>query len=48
LSAGHVVVATGRDAAKVTAAMGDHDSLLAITLDVTVLAICEAVRRLQE
>ena len=35
LSAGHAVVATGRDAAKVSAAVGDHESLLAIRLDVT-------------
>ena len=35
LAAGHSLVATGRDAAKVTAAIGDHDSLLAIKLDVT-------------
>ena len=35
LSAGHAVVATGRDAAKVAAAVGDHESLLATTLDVT-------------
>jgi len=35
LSAGHAVVATGRDAAKVEAAVGDHESLLAIKLDVT-------------
>jgi len=35
LAAGHPLVATGRDAAKVTAAIGDHDSLLAIRLDVT-------------
>ena len=35
LSTGHAVVATGRDAAKVTAAVGDHDRLLAIKLDVT-------------
>jgi NAD(P)-dependent dehydrogenase (short-subunit alcohol dehydrogenase family) len=28
LSAGHAVVATGRDAAKVAAAVGDHESLL--------------------
>src|SRR5438045_658969 len=35
LRAGHAVVATGRDPAKVAAALGDHDSLLAITLDVT-------------
>jgi NAD(P)-dependent dehydrogenase (short-subunit alcohol dehydrogenase family) len=35
LAAGHSVVATGRDAAKVEAAMGKHDKLLAIKLDVT-------------
>jgi NAD(P)-dependent dehydrogenase (short-subunit alcohol dehydrogenase family) len=35
LSAGHAVVATGRDPAKVTAAIGHHDDLLAIRLDVT-------------
>ena len=35
LSAGHAVVATGRDAAKVSAAVGDHESLLAVRLDVT-------------
>jgi NAD(P)-dependent dehydrogenase (short-subunit alcohol dehydrogenase family) len=34
LTAGHAVVATGRDATKVAAAVGDHDSL-AIKLDVT-------------
>ncbi|OAI58701.1 oxidoreductase [Ralstonia solanacearum] len=35
LAAGHAVVATGRDAAKVAAAIGNHDDLLAIKLDVT-------------
>jgi NAD(P)-dependent dehydrogenase (short-subunit alcohol dehydrogenase family) len=35
LAAGHAVVATGRDAAKVVAAVGDRGSLLAIKLDVT-------------
>ncbi len=35
LAAGHALVATGRDAAKVTAAIGDHDRLLALRLDVT-------------
>src|SRR5881296_284961 len=35
LAAGHAVAATGRDAAKVVAAVGDHDNLLAIKLDVT-------------
>ena len=35
LRAGHAVVATGRDDAKVAAAVGDHEELLAIKLDVT-------------
>jgi NAD(P)-dependent dehydrogenase (short-subunit alcohol dehydrogenase family) len=35
LAADHAVVATGRDAAKVAGAVGDHDNLLATTLDVT-------------
>jgi len=35
LTAGHAVVATGRDAAKVATAVGGHDSLMAIKLDVT-------------
>ena len=35
LNAGHAVVATGRDAAKVATAVGDHGSLLVIKLDVT-------------
>jgi NAD(P)-dependent dehydrogenase (short-subunit alcohol dehydrogenase family) len=35
LANGHAVVATGRDAAKVAAAVGPHGSLLASTLDVT-------------
>jgi len=35
LAAGHAVVATGRDTAKVAAAVGDHENLLAIRLDVT-------------
>jgi NAD(P)-dependent dehydrogenase (short-subunit alcohol dehydrogenase family) len=35
LAADHAVVATGRDAAKVAAAVGEHDNLLAIKLDVT-------------
>ena len=35
LAAGHAVVATGRDPAKVTAALGKHDKLLALRLDVT-------------
>ncbi|WP_430593205.1 SDR family oxidoreductase [Humidisolicoccus flavus] len=35
LSAGHSVVATGRDAAKVLAAVGAHDNLLTVALDIT-------------
>jgi NAD(P)-dependent dehydrogenase (short-subunit alcohol dehydrogenase family) len=35
LDAGHRVVGTARDAAKVTAALGEHDNLLAVSLDVT-------------
>jgi NAD(P)-dependent dehydrogenase (short-subunit alcohol dehydrogenase family) len=35
LTAGHAVVATGRDATKVAAAIGLHDNLLTIKLDVT-------------
>jgi NAD(P)-dependent dehydrogenase (short-subunit alcohol dehydrogenase family) len=35
LHAGHAVVATARDAAKVTAALGEHDNLLAVSLDIT-------------
>src|SRR5678816_4346489 len=35
LAAGHAVVATGRDTQRVTAAVGKHDHLLAVKLDVT-------------
>lgn len=35
LAAGHAVVATGRDPEKVMAAIGAHDALLALKLDVT-------------
>jgi NAD(P)-dependent dehydrogenase (short-subunit alcohol dehydrogenase family) len=35
LAAGHRVVATGRDPTKVSAAIGHHDDLLAVTLDIT-------------
>lgn len=35
LQAGHSVVATARDAANVTAALGEHKNLLAVSLDVT-------------
>jgi len=35
LAAGHAVVATGRDAARVEAAVGRHENMLPVTLDVT-------------
>lgn len=35
LAAGHFVVATGRDAERVRAAVGDHEQLLAVALDIT-------------
>jgi NAD(P)-dependent dehydrogenase (short-subunit alcohol dehydrogenase family) len=35
LAAGHAVVATGRDADRVRAAIGEHDDLLAVALDIT-------------
>lgn len=35
LAAGHAVVATGRDADRVSAAIGEHDDLLVIALDIT-------------
>jgi NAD(P)-dependent dehydrogenase (short-subunit alcohol dehydrogenase family) len=35
LDAGHLVVGTARDAAKVTLALGEHDNLLALSLDIT-------------
>src|SRR3954462_11621952 len=35
LDAGHRVVATARNARKVTEALGEHDALLAVALDVT-------------
>lgn len=35
LAAGHSVVATGRDAAKVLAAVGEHENLLTVALDIT-------------
>ncbi|MBP2648493.1 MAG: family oxidoreductase [Gemmatimonadetes bacterium] len=42
LAAGHAVVATGRDAAKVAAAVGVHEALLVVTLDVTSPADAQA------
>ena len=35
LAAGHAVVATGRNTGTVTAALGEHEDLLAVKLDVT-------------
>jgi NAD(P)-dependent dehydrogenase (short-subunit alcohol dehydrogenase family) len=34
-AAGHAVIATGRDPAKVSAAIGQDDDLMAIKLDIT-------------
>ena len=42
LAAGHAVVATGRDPQKVAAAVGKHDDLLAVKLDVTRLEDAKA------
>ena len=42
LAAGHAVVGTARNAAAVTAALGEHDDLLAVALDVTDPAAAEA------
>jgi NAD(P)-dependent dehydrogenase (short-subunit alcohol dehydrogenase family) len=42
LAAGHVVVATGRDAAKVANAVSKHDDLLTVKLDVTHLPDAQA------
>jgi NAD(P)-dependent dehydrogenase (short-subunit alcohol dehydrogenase family) len=42
LAAGHAVVATGRNTEKVSAAIGEHDDLLAVKLDVTAPADGEA------
>ncbi len=42
LAAGHAVVATARRTDSVTAALGDHDDLLALNLDVTDLAAAGA------
>lgn len=41
LAAGHSVVATGRDAARVASAVGAHEDLLALALDVTDPAAAE-------
>ena len=42
LDAGHRVVATGRDAGRVLAAVGEHENLLAVSLDVTDPGAAEA------
>jgi NAD(P)-dependent dehydrogenase (short-subunit alcohol dehydrogenase family) len=42
LAAGPSVAATARDAAKVTAAVGEHDNLLALSLDITDEAAADA------
>jgi NAD(P)-dependent dehydrogenase (short-subunit alcohol dehydrogenase family) len=42
LNAGHAVVATARNAASVTKALGEHDELLAVDLDVTDSAAAQA------
>jgi NAD(P)-dependent dehydrogenase (short-subunit alcohol dehydrogenase family) len=45
LAAGHSVVATGRDAARVQDAIGEHENLLSVALDVTDAAAAEAAVR---
>jgi NAD(P)-dependent dehydrogenase (short-subunit alcohol dehydrogenase family) len=45
LAAGHSVVATGRDAARVATAVGEHENLLTVALDVTDAAAAEAAVR---
>ncbi|GAB3702546.1 SDR family oxidoreductase [Mariniluteicoccus flavus] len=45
LAAGHEVVATGRDADRVLAAVGDHERLLTVALDITDPAACGAATR---
>jgi NAD(P)-dependent dehydrogenase (short-subunit alcohol dehydrogenase family) len=42
LEAGHRVVATARDAAKVTQVLGEHEDLLAVSLDITDEAATQA------
>ena len=45
LAAGHAVVATARNAESVTKALGEHDDLLAVDLDVTDPAAAAGRRR---
>ena len=42
LDAGHRVIGTARDAAKVTTALGEHENLLALSLDITDAAASDA------
>jgi NAD(P)-dependent dehydrogenase (short-subunit alcohol dehydrogenase family) len=42
LEEGHSVVATARDASKVTAVLGEHENLLAVSLDITDEAAAQA------
>jgi len=42
LDAGHQVVGTARDAGRVTAALGEHESLLPLSLDITDTAAAQA------
>ena len=46
LAAGHAVVATGRDPDRVRTALGDHDALLSVKLDVTSLNDAQAAVQL--
>jgi NAD(P)-dependent dehydrogenase (short-subunit alcohol dehydrogenase family) len=45
LAAGHAVVASGRDAGRVSRVLGESDNLLAVKLDVTIRADAEAAVR---
>jgi NAD(P)-dependent dehydrogenase (short-subunit alcohol dehydrogenase family) len=45
LAAGHAVVATGRDAERVRNAVGEHDDLLAVALDITDQDAADAAAR---
>lgn len=42
LAAGHSVIATARNAAKVTEALGEHENLLPVSLDITDPAAAQA------
>lgn len=45
LEAGHQVVATGRDASRVLAAIGEHENLLTVSLDITDPGAAEAAAK---